>query len=372
MTFRLRVAPGLLGLVLALTALCAPATPRQEGWPLFRGNPEQNGVAQGKLPETLTVLWTFKAEDSFETAVAVAGQVVYAGSMDEHFYAIDLASGKQRWKYKGGPFKAPPAVRDGRVYVGDLDGYLHCVDAAKGEKKWTFEAGGEIGGVNFHKDDILFASHDANLYCVSKAGKENWKFRAEGEVHGSVAVRDGKTFLVGCDSRLHVIDAATGKEVHTVELGGQTGGTAGVHGERLYVGTMSKEVKEIDWKKGEAGWTYNPGRNARAFFSSPAVNDSVVVIGSRDHRVHAIDRKKGTLLWTFPTGENVDSSPVIVGDRVVVGSLDGKLYVLDLANGKLVQSVPLDGPISASPAVVGSKVLIGTQKGTLYCLGAKK
>jgi outer membrane protein assembly factor BamB len=348
-----------------------PAPSGKDDWLLFRRTPQQTGVTPTTVPNKLVVLWTFKAEDSFESAVAVSRGVVYAGSMDEHLYAVNLKDGKQKWKYKAGPFKAPPAVRGGLVYVGDLDGILHCVDGARGTKKWTFEAGAEAGGVNFHGDDVLFASHDENLYCLTRDGKQRWKFRTEGQIYGSVSVAEGKTFLVGCDSKLHVIDIAKGKELHSVDLGGQTAATAAVRGDKLYVGTMRNQVKAIDWKKGEEVWTYRPDRQAQAFYASAAVNDKYVVIGNRDNRVHCIDRKKGEVVWTFPTGNKVDSSPVIAGSRVVVGSLDGKVYVLDLASGKEVTKVTLDGPISAAPVVVGGKVLIGTQKGTLYCLGAQ-
>jgi outer membrane protein assembly factor BamB len=362
----LRLTFAFLGLPLAVYAADKAA------WPLFRGNPEQTGVAQSKLPDKLEVLWTFKTEDSIEGAVAVADGVVYVGSMDEHLYAVDLAKGKQRWKQKLAPFKAPPAVRDGLVYVGDIDGKLHCFDGAKGAKKWSFETGAEVGGANFHKDTILFASHDEHLYCVTKDGKEKWKFRTEGPIYGCPTIADGRTFLVGCDSQMHVINVDTGKEQSSVELGGQTGATAGVVGDQLYVGTMRNEVMAIDWKKSAVTWTYKAGRGAQAYYSSPAVTQKHVVIGSRDNKVHCIERATGKGVWSFPTGNKVDSSPVVAGPRVVVGSQDGKVYVLDLETGKSLQTVTLDGPVNASPVLVDGKLLIGTQKGTLYCLGEKK
>jgi outer membrane protein assembly factor BamB len=343
-----------------------------DDWPLFHGNPEQTGVAASKVPGKLQVLWTFKTTDSIENAVAVADGVVFAASMDEHLYAIDLKTGKEKWKYKAAPFKSAPAVKGGLVYAGDLDGMVHCVDAVKGTKKWTFEAGAEVGGVNFHGQTVLFASHDENLYCLSADGKKRWQFKTEGPIYGAPAVAEGKTFVVGCDSRLHVLDIDKGKEVRSVDLGGQTGATAAVLGSHLYVGTMRNEVKAIDWKKGAESWTYRAARNPQAYFSSPAVTDKYVVIGSRDNRVHCIERAKGRDVWSFPTGNKVDSSPVVAGPRVVVGSQDGFLYVLDLGSGKELQKVKLDGAVNASPVVVGGKVLIGTQKGTLYCLGAKK
>lgn len=360
-----------LALLLLPLALVA-GDPMPAGWPVFRGNPEQSGVAASALPDKLEILWTFKAEDSIENAVAVAGDLVFVGALDEYLYAIDLAGGKPRWKQKVAPFKAAPIVRDGLVYAGDLDGNFHCFDAVKGVKKWSFETGSEIGGANFHKDRIVFASHDENLYCVTKEGKLAWKFRTDGPIYGAPAVADGKTFVVGCDSMMHVLDVEKGKELSSVNLEGQTGATAGVLGGHLYVGTMSNEVKAIDWKRSSITWSYKAGRQSQAYYSSPAVTQKHVVIGSRDNKVHCLDRVKGTSVWSFPTGNKVDSSPVVAGAKVVIGSQDGKLYVLDLETGKSLQTVPLDGPVNASPAVVGGKVLIGTQKGTLYCLGGKK
>src|SRR3954466_13532918 len=114
--------------VLAAASLLAAAEAPDDNWPVFRGSAEQAGVARSSVPDDLQVLWTYKAGDSIEGSVAVAGGVVFAPALDEHLVALELATGKQRWKYKGGPFKAPAAARGGRVYAGDLDGNLHCVN----------------------------------------------------------------------------------------------------------------------------------------------------------------------------------------------------------------------------------------------------
>ena len=40
-----------------------------------------------------------------------------------------------------------------------------------------------------------------------------WKFKTAGPVNGSPAVAGGRTFVAGCDSTLHVLDMANGKEL---------------------------------------------------------------------------------------------------------------------------------------------------------------
>src|SRR5688572_10690391 len=106
--------------------------PGMADWPVFRGDPLMSGVGKAKLPDQLAERWVFKCGDAVEGAPAVAGGVVYVGSLDKHLYALDLATGKQKWKVKLGPFKASPSVKGDRVYIGDLDGKFYCVAAADG------------------------------------------------------------------------------------------------------------------------------------------------------------------------------------------------------------------------------------------------
>lgn len=342
-------------------------------WTIFRGNPLQTGVSSEKLPAKLQVLWKFETKDAVESTAAIVAGIVYVGSYDEHLYALDLAGGKEKWKLKLGPIKAPVSVKDGTIYVGNTDGDFFAIDAAKGGKRWTFKTDGEISsGANFAGDTILFGSGDEHLYCLSKEGKEVWKYKVPGgPVLGSPAIAGDRTFAAGCDSVLHVLDVANGKEQAKVEMGSPVGATVAVAGDQLYVGTMSSnEVLAINWKKAEIAWKFQSPKVGNSFAASVAATESLIVAGSKDRRIWAIDRKNGKDIWSFPTDKQVSSSPVVVGDRVLAGSLDGKLYVLSLAKGELLQKFEL-GPISASPAVGGGCVVIGTEKGVVYCLGAK-
>lgn len=342
-------------------------------WPMFRGNPQQTGVADATLSDTLKVRWKFQTGEGIESAPAIVGGVVYVGSLDQHLYAIDLRTGQPKWKFKADIFKASPAVRDGAVYVGDGNGSFFCLDAATGKKRWEFKTDPENpseipSGANFSGDRVLFGCADERLYCLDvKTGKKLWDFRLEGgPVNATPVVVEGRTFVAGCDSRLHVIDVATGKETGSVELGGQVGATAAVFGDSLYVGTMTNQVLGIRWKKPEVAWTFEPNR-ARAFYSSAAVTDKRVVVGNRNNKVYGIDRKTGAEAWTFTTRGAVDSSPVVVGKRVYVGSMDNNLYVLDLEKGTQIAKYDLGEDVTGSPAVGSGCLVIGNGKGEVFC-----
>jgi outer membrane protein assembly factor BamB len=374
--------PACLFGVAALAVLVVVA-PSPADWPVFRGSPEMSGVAAVKprpdaaagLPDQLAERWTFKTGNAIDGAPALVAGVVFVASADKHLYAVDLKTGQQKWKVKlGAPMKASPAFRGNRVYVGDVDGKLYCLDAADGKKHWEFETQGEIvAGVNFHKDNILLGSHDSTLYCLKPDGTKAWEYRIDGPVNGSPAVAGDRVFVAGCDSILHLVDANSGKNLGTVDLGGQAGATAAVAGDQVYVGTMTNQVVGIDWKKQAKLWAFEAPRRQQPFYASAAVTDALVVTGSRDKKVYAIHRDTGKEAWNFVTDGVVDASPVVVGGRVYVGcqSNDGNFYVLDLKTGGKVQELNLDSAVTGSVAVGPDCVLVGTEKGTLYCLGAK-
>src|SRR5262249_25042590 len=159
---------------------------------------------------------------------------------DEHLYALDLATGQQKWKVKIGVVRAGPSYKDGAIYVGSEDGVLYRLDAATGKEKWKYDTDSVItSSPNFVGDRVLFGAENSLLYCLSADGKPVWKFKIEGgPVNGSPTVAGKRNFVGGCDSKLHVIDVEKGKEVTAVELGGQTGATAAAAGGLVYIGTM--------------------------------------------------------------------------------------------------------------------------------------
>ncbi|MBA4064368.1 MAG: hypothetical protein C0501_11775 [Isosphaera sp.] len=363
----------LLAALFVLSCAAAPAAPGD--WPLFRGDPLMTGAGAADLPDQLDERWTFKTGNAIEGAPVVAGGVVYVASLDKHLYAVDLKTGKPKWKAKLGAMKASPSVRGDRVYVGTLDGVFHCLKAADGSSAWKFEADGEIqAAANFHGDKVLFGSHDSHLYCLDPGGKKVWATKVDGPINAAAAVVGDKTFATGCsDGILHVIDARTGKELGSVDLGGETVATAAVAGDRVYAAMVSNQVVAADLKKMEKVWAFEAPKRQQPFHASAAVAAGLVVAGSKDKKVYAIDAATGKEVWNFTTGGQVDASPVVVGNRVYVGCLsdDGEFYVLDLKTGKELQKLELDSAVTGSVGVGPDCVLVGTDKGTLYCLGKK-
>lgn len=361
---------------LSLSALwmLAVAVSATAAWPIFRGGPLQVGVSAEALPDQLDVLWKVEIEEGIEGTATIVDGVVYAAGLDGHVRALNLADGTEKWKFKGDEFRVGPSVGNGCVYVGDTEGCFYCLDAATGRKNWTYKCELEItSSANFSEGNILFGCTDEHLYCLTPEGKKLWSFKvAGGPVLGSPVVADGKTFVSGCDSTLHVLDARNGKELRQIELEAQTGVAVAVRGDHAYLGTMNNNVLAIDLKGNRIAWRFETAKKSQPYYSSAAVTEELVLVGCRDKHLYAIDRKTGKQVWSAATRGKVDSSPVVAGSRVYVGSMDGNLYVYDLAKGTELAKIVLGKNVAASPAVSGGRLVIGTTDGKLYCLGSKK
>ena len=77
--------------------------------------------------------WKFKTETGV-TSPAVSDGVVYFGSEDDHLYAVDIKTGKEKWKFESGDsIYYTPVVSDGVVYFGSKDKHLYALDTKTGE-----------------------------------------------------------------------------------------------------------------------------------------------------------------------------------------------------------------------------------------------
>ncbi len=355
-----------------LAASAFPADP-SNSWPMFRGSPSLTGISSAALAKPLKLLWSFQAEDSIESSAAIADHTVYVASMDSSLYAVELSTGKLRWKYSAsGPIQeSSPCVQGGIVYVGDLNGVLHAVDAATGKALWTFETAAEIrSSPNFDGNRIYLGSYDQNLYCLSAdTGTLIWKYTTEGPVHATPAIDDDNVYISGCDADFRAINRVTGKQAYAINLADYAGASAAIRDGYAYVGTFGNEVFCLNLKRRMPEWSYrHPTRNF-PFYSSAAVADDRIIVGGRDKIVHCLDRSTGREIWSFSTKARVESSPLVTGNRVFIGSNDGLLYELDLVSGNKVWEFTSGAPFSASPAAVDGFLVIGDQDGVLYCFG---
>lgn len=103
-----------------------------DDWSMYRGDLQRSGCSNSTGSNGL-LLWQFSTGDKIRSSAAVVDGVVYVGSNNDVFYALDAVSGGVVWQVNlGSNLESSPAVVDGVVYVGVLwNGISGFVDTIK-------------------------------------------------------------------------------------------------------------------------------------------------------------------------------------------------------------------------------------------------
>ena len=83
--------------------------------PMFRGDQQHTGVYNAPgAPKFNAIQWKFHTSGRVIASPAVVNGIVYVGSTDGNFYAIDARSGTLKWKFETKAWEvSSPAVAGG-------------------------------------------------------------------------------------------------------------------------------------------------------------------------------------------------------------------------------------------------------------------
>jgi outer membrane protein assembly factor BamB len=309
-----------------------------------------------------TLIWRTRTRGWVMGPPAVSGPSLFVLSDDGLLYKLDRRTGQITWTFDthgGGVHRAmphppddlaydylasAPTIAAGVVYVGSAGHRLYAVDAASGRERWHFETGDIVRSTPaVDAGRVIFGSRDHFIYAVDAGtGALVWKRDTQREVVSSALIDHGTAYIGSRCSDLFALDAATGavrwKSFYWTSW---VESSARMHDGILYIGSSDyQQLLALDPATGKQIWHFDTDGSA---WSTPAVTDSMVYIGAvgLPHLTYinhhgaffAVHRATGTVAWRFPmvagpTDQTygVASSPATDGRLVYFGGLDGTFY----------------------------------------------
>ncbi len=408
------------------------ATALAGDWPLYRADAQRTGYTAESLPTNLSLQWTYQptakpqpawsGRDTrmpFDTAfhpIIADGLVCFGSSADGKIYALDAATGAERWSfYTDSPVRLPPAANQGRILAVSDDGHLYCLAADDGHLLWKLRGG--------PSDSMLLG----NQHMVSR-----WPAR------GGPAVADGVVYFAAGiwpseGIYLYAVDIQTGKVLWCnaqsggLEMPQPHGGAVAksgisaqgnlvVSGDKLIVPTGRAVPAVFDRRDGRLLYFHlqeyranggseivaadshfvNRGRIYRLYDGHQMdahIGDEAVVVTpnwlvySAGDDLAAVDRsnmwreekatdRKGHEVtrsvwnqpaWTVACPQG-PARPLAAAGRHVIACSNKHVMLVDTDSRQPVFTADVEG-VPQSAAVASGRLVVATDRGNLYCFG---
>ncbi len=257
-----------------------------------------------------TPIWSFEMQPTLPTPTEwnyftappiVDGEQVLIASGDGHLYALDLATGRQRWAFKTeDSLRAAPLVVGDTIYQPSGDDHVYALSRRDGALLWKFATAG-VGydlSAGYIRSDIftrpvleqgllLFGSRDANVYAVDVASRtKRWTFAYDSTWAMSITA-DHETAYVGwsTNNKVNALDLSSGKQRWEFDVGSHSYTAGLLLGEHVYWGSANGAVHKLDRRTGELRWRYDIGSD---IYSSIVHDHGTLYFGTDDGRLIAL------------------------------------------------------------------------------------
>jgi outer membrane protein assembly factor BamB len=383
-------------------------------WPTFRRDTRNSAYSPIKASYQGDKPWTFRTgKGIFSSPIIDAQGVIYVGSADHYFYALN-PDGSLKWKYETGeiidssgalgrydPVKQYQPLTfvsgDGKLYHFRADGDM----PVEARKQWVFEA--EIrpeasynrwfeGNVAISPDGTFYAGNTNFLYyAITPDGQRKWTYPTTSNNWSMTAFGEDGTMYWGSNDTYIRAVSPSGKELwRSMTLGFIAASAAVGTDGTVYIGSFDSNLYALNPLDGQVKWKFPT--NDHIYASAALGQDSQgqtnsIYIASADGSVYALD-VQGKQRWRYDTGDAIRSSVSVGLDEkgqevLYFGCGNGKLYALNGADGSLrwaYDTTPDDvelrdrNDLNASPALGKTGLVIGGEHGDVvympydYCL----
>lgn len=203
-------------LVCALSFQALP-TSYASDWPTFQQNERHTGVSpDASIKTPMKLAWSFQTNGPIRSQPVVKDGIVYVGSDDEVFYALDIKTGKLIWRaFSDWAIRNPATVDSaGTVYYGAGD-QLVALDARTGKTIWISKTckkppPGLPGDHFMHSDELYVAPFPDN----SPNAIDGHPFPTQSIINTPLLAAKGMVFLgtgtTGGWGYMQAFDARTG------------------------------------------------------------------------------------------------------------------------------------------------------------------
>ncbi len=291
------------------------------GWPALLHGPSHFGAATVTGPQTARVRWRRSLQGAIVPGPVVTGSgVAYVASDAGVLHAIDVSTGKDRWRFDGG---------------GSYGSDLSTAPLVLGDRR------------------VLWPGPRHLLFGLGSDGRLHWTLAGNGELLTPVLDQAAQLLILADQTgRISGYRLPTGSgapvRVWSRQLASSSFGNPVVAADGTIYETAGNALFALT-PEGRVRWKVDTPSSVEV---SPAVaSGGVVVFGSNDEREYGVD-PNGHVRWRVAIGNFTYSSPLtLAGHRVIFGNHSGQMTMLGSDTGHLISRDQGQGQIWTAAAV---------------------
>jgi outer membrane protein assembly factor BamB len=347
--------------------------------------------AETTLRPPLKLLARFSIPGMTIDSLSAAAGRLFAGGMNRQkrneVVALDAVNGKVVWSFTldgGGAMDVTPLYVGGTVCVGGQgDDNLYALDVNTGKLKWRIP-----GAVSLYTNHPIVWGRIVYYVAISTLialdplrGSRLWSFQLPSGLRTQTSPVASGPYLAVVDAprkdsdegTLHIVDARTGSLVRRIGVPAQ-GITYPIAAEKNIIAASGREVACLNVSSGSLLWRTQLLRGD-AWGAMLACSGTSVFVrltqasGEGQGLLYSLDRDSGKTQWRFPTGGGSARRPVIANNLVyVTKSNPPRVVGVDMKMGKEVWGEDLLSGPTGDPIVAYGFLYVPVE-GTIYVFG---
>ena len=291
---------------------------------------------------------------------------------ENYLYALDITSGKLRWKFRtNGPIWSTPTVYNDIVYFGTKDSWFYAVNINSGQEERKFKKNnyGIFSSPIVYNDVLYFDS--AYLYSLDiNTGNITLMIPTKPGV-----MQGGSTFAIFRNTiyylgnyKLTAIDINTGKDNWSIPsaswVGDHCRSSPAIYDGIVYFGNLGGRFYAIDALSGAEKWIFEAGDG---ILKSASASKGMVFFGAGDKKFYALDCKTGDIIWNLNLTSYAGES-CIANDLLYMGTSDGYLVAIDIFTGIEKWKLKINSYIRSSPAIADGVIYCCSENGLVFAI----
>ena len=300
-------------------------------------------------------LWTFDTGEAVDSAPTVGNGIVYFTSRNDELIAVRADSGAEVWRFPAANGWASPVLANNTVSLSGNDDSVYALDPATGEQRWAHDLGATTGRTPAYADDTVYAgTEDGQLVALdAETGDERWRFQGDTGLALSTVI-DGNTVYQSIrDSEtnaLYALDVSDGTEKWRFQTASDAAvGIPTVHGDQVYTAADDGQFYALDASNGVVQWAVSRAAPWQA--DAKLANGVLYIYNPLAETLFAFDADTGQVIWSLEGYPWYGKGPAIVDGILYSGTDDGIVYAI----GERDQPVAAASPQPfASPVVTSA------------------